>query len=155
MTSIKTYDPREVLVTIAGQIISGFEPGTFLTVTPDQAPFSDDYGVDGEAARWKPSNPFDTLTLTLRMSALSNEVLSNLHLGDLATNSVVVPVLIQDLNSAGAIGPTTLVAARAWINGPPPVQYGDSPLGRQWTIRMLNTLYNIMGIPVKDVLTSI
>ena len=144
VTDVKTYDPAEVLVVVGGFIISGFAPGTLIELAPDAAPFRDDFGVDGEPARWASRNPLDSLTLSLAQSSASNFVLSNLLNADLVTHAGILPVLIMDNNTSGLR--STYVAARGWVTGPPRIQYAADPTARRWIIRLLNTLYNTKGI---------
>lgn len=143
MTDIKTYDPAQVLVVVAGLTITGFAQGAFVELTPAEASFRSDHGVDGEPARWASRNPFDTLVLTLAQTAPSNFVLSNLRNADLVTHTMVFPVLISDLNSA--IPNSLYVAARGWITGAPSIGFGSNPTARRWSFDLLNTLYNVNG----------
>lgn len=148
-TDVKTYDPAEVLVIVGLFTITGFAPGTFIELAPDEQPWKDDYGVDGEPVRWRPRNPFDTLTLTLAQSSSSNFILSNLLNLDLISEFSVVPVMIQDLNTSGLR--STYVSARGWVHGPSRIVFqGDSPASRKWELRLLGTVYNTKGIDGKD-----
>ena len=146
MTSIKTYDPAKVQLMVGGSPISGFAPGSFIELAAAQESFSDDFGVDGEPIRWANRNPFDTLTLLLAQSSTSNAILSNLLNADLATQVGILPVLIQDNNSQGGIADTIYVSARCWISGQPRISFAGDPTGRRWTLRMLSTFYNTMGM---------
>ena len=144
-TSVKTYDPAEVQVVVGGLIITGFAPGTMIELVPDAPPFQDDYGVDGEPARWTNRNPFDTLTLNIAQSSNSNFLLSNLYNVDLVTQLAILPVMILDGNTSGV--KSIYVSARGWIQGPPRIVFaGETPVARQWIVRLLNTLYNTKGI---------
>lgn len=71
------------------------------------------------------------MTLTLKQSSPSNDVLSGFMAIDEATNAGVVPVLIKDLS-----GNSIYFGAQAWIN-----QYANSTFGkdisdRQWTLTL-------------------
>ena len=159
MTEVKTYDPAEVLVVVAGLIITGFAQGSFIELSPAEASFRDDYGVDGEPVRWAARNPYDTLVLTLAQTAPANALLSNLYNADLVTHAFIFPVMIHDLNAnvlptakdvknlelpTPAL-PSTFVSARGWIPAPPSITFGSSPSPRRWSLRLLNTAYIVSG----------
>ena len=159
MPDVKTYDPAKVLVVLAGLIITGFARGVFVELTPAEASFRDDHGVDGEPIRWAPRNPFDALVITLSQTSQSNSLLSHLRNADLVTHASIFPVRITDLNAEVASNaedttevalplpslPSTYVAARGWITGAPSIGYGADPTARRWSLRLLNTLYNVTG----------
>lgn len=142
---VKTYNPVKVQVSVGLFTIAGFAPGTFIELVPDAPPFKDDYGVDGEPQRWASRSPFDTLTLSLEQSSPSNFILSNQLNLDQATHAIVLPVMILDNNTEGL--KTMYVSARGYIEGPPRIVFsGETPVARQWRLRLLNTFYNTKGI---------
>lgn len=144
ITDVKSYDPALVEVSIGGLIISGFAPGIMVELAPDQQQWQDGTGVDGEAARWRNQNPFDTLTLHLAQTSKSNFILSNLLNADLATQVGILPVMIMDNNTSGL--KSTYVSARGWIAGPPRIVFAGVPNVRQWVLRLLSTFYNTKGV---------
>jgi hypothetical protein len=129
--AVRTYDPKEVIITIGGVPMSGFSDGTFLEIDRNEPTWQLVVGADGFTTRGKTNNFSGTLTLTLKQSSPSNDVLSGFMAIDEATNSGVVPVLVKDLS-----GNSVYFSARAWIN-----QYANSTFGkaisdRQWTLSM-------------------
>lgn len=129
--SVRTYDPKQVIVTIGGVPMSGFSDGTFLEVVRNEPTWNMVVGADGLVTRGKTNNFSGTLTLTLKQSSPSNDVLSAFLAVDEATNAGVIPVLIKDLS-----GNSVYFSARAWIN-----QYANSTFGkdisdRQWTLSL-------------------
>lgn len=111
--------------------MSGFSDGTFLEVDRNEPTWNMVVGADGLVTRGKTNNFSGTLTLTLKQSSPSNDVLSGFMAVDEATNAGVVPVLVKDL-----AGNSIYFSAQAWIN-----QYANSTFGkdisdRQWTLSM-------------------
>jgi hypothetical protein len=127
--STKTYDPGLVVVSIGGNIISGFADGTFINVERTSDSFSKQVGADGEVTRVRNRDRSGSITLTLMSSSLSNDILTALHKLDELSGTGVVPFLLKDL--AG----TTLVSAQScWIRKPANVEFGKELSNREWTL---------------------
>lgn len=129
--SVRTYDPKQVICAINGVPMSGYTEGTFLELDRDEPTWSKVVGSDGLVTRGKTNNFSGTLTLTLKQSSPSNDVLSALLAVDEATNAGVFPVLIKDLS-----GNSVYFSARAWVT-----QYANSTFGkdisdRQWVLSL-------------------
>lgn len=129
--SVRTYDPKQVIVTINGIPMSGFSDGTFLEVDRTEPTWSTVVGADGLVTRGKTNNFTGTVTLTLKQSSPSNDILSGLMAIDEATNTGVFPILIKDLS-----GNSIYFGGRCWVT-----QYANSTFGkdisdRQWTLMM-------------------
>jgi len=129
--SVRTYDPKQVIVTINGIPMSGFSDGTFLEIDRTEPTWNTVVGADGLVTRGKTNNFTGTLTLTLKQSSPSNDVLSGLMAIDEATNRGVFPVFVKDLS-----GNSIYFGGRCWVT-----QYANSTFGkdisdRQWTLMM-------------------
>ena len=129
--SVRTYDPANVIITIGGVAMSGFSDGTFLEVDRNEPTWNLVVGADGLATRGKTNNFSGTLTLTLKQSSPSNDVLSGFMAIDEATNAGIVPIFVKDLS-----GNSTYFAAQGWVT-----QYANSTFGkdisdRQWVISL-------------------
>lgn len=129
--SVRTYDPSSVIITIAGVPMSGFTEATFLEIDRNEPTWNMVVGADGLVTRSKTNNFSGTLTLTLKQSSPSNDVLSGLLAIDEATNAGVFPVLVKDLT-----GNSIYFAAQAWIT-----QYANSTFDkdvsdRQWILSL-------------------
>lgn len=129
--AVRTYDPKQVIVTIGGVPMSGFSEGTFLEVDRSEPTWNMVVGADGLVTRGKTNNFSGVMTLTLKQSSPSNDVLSAFMAVDEATNAGVVPVLIKDLS-----GNSIYFSARAWIT-----QYANSSFGkdisdRSWILNL-------------------
>lgn len=127
--AIKTYDPSDVLGTLAGIIFSGYADGTFLSVDKAEDTFSTSIGATGFPTRVRNRNESGTVTITLQASSRINDQLSLLHNLDLLSNAGKGPLLIKDAEG------TTLVAAEdAWIKKIPTVEYAKDMPVRVWVI---------------------
>jgi hypothetical protein len=129
--AVRTYDPKQVIITISGVPMSGFSDGTFLEIDRNEPTWNTVVGADGLVTRGKTNNFSGTLTLTLKQSSPSNDVLSGLMAVDEATNAGVFPVLVKDLS-----GNSIYFSAQAWVT-----QYANSSFGkdisdRQWILTM-------------------
>jgi len=145
--SLKTYDPARVSVSIAGQLLHGFVQGKMIEFSLDTPTWSDEYGVDGEPARWVNLNPFGSLKVFLAQTSGSNITLSNLANGDKVTQAVLLPVLVVDGSNPRDRQPTRLLAVAGWIQGSPSLLWqGDVPVGREWVIRLLNPLTDVREV---------
>jgi hypothetical protein len=111
--------------------MSGFSDGTFLEVDRNEPTWNTVVGADGLVTRGKTNNFTGTVTLTLKQSSPSNDILSGLMAIDEATNRGVFPILIKDLS-----GDSIYFGGRCWVT-----QYANSTFGkdisdRQWTLMM-------------------
>jgi hypothetical protein len=109
--------------------MSGFSDGTFLEVVRDEATWTKVVGADGYVTRGKTNNFSGTLTLTLKQSSPSNDVLSGFAAVDEVSNSGIVPILVKDLS-----GNSTYFSGQGWVK-----QYANSTFAkditdREWTI---------------------
>ena len=129
--SVRTYDPKAVIVTINGIPMSGYSDGTFVEIDRNEPTWNTVVGADGLVTRGKTNNFSGTMTLSLKQSSPSNDVLSSLMAIDEATNTGVFPILVKDLS-----GNSIYFSADCWIN-----QYANSTFDkaitdRQWTLTL-------------------
>lgn len=128
-----TYDPEEVIVTAGSADIDGFAPGNFITITMDSDQFNTVVGVRGDVVRSKTSNLSATITIRLLASSASNDLLSTIYnLDQNAPNGAgVFPLAIRD----SATGRATYLAANAWINKAPDVNFDAQDATMEWQIK--------------------
>lgn len=126
--SVRSFDPKAVIISIGGIPVSGFADGTFLEITADTQQFSKVIGSDGFATRVKTNNYGGVMTLTLAQSSPSNDALSALLNADRLANAGVVPILVKDLS-----GTSIFFSATGWIQQFPDVTYGNTINNRAWT----------------------
>lgn len=137
--AVRTYDPKQIIVTVGGVPISGYTEGTFVTISRDEDTWTKNVGADGLVSRVKTNNFTGSVVITLKQTSPSNDYLSGLIAVDEVTNIGVVPVLIKDLS-----GNSTYFSATGWVK-----KYSDSTFAkeigdREWTID-LSTLDLFVG----------
>lgn len=138
--AVKTYDPKQIIVTFGGNILSGFADGTFVTAERNEDMWTTQIGTDGEDTRSKSNNRSGSITVSLMQTSDSNAVLSALALTDEASNSAALPLQIKD-NS----GNTLLIAETAWIKKMPSVEYGREAGPREWVFETGVLVMNVAG----------
>ena len=65
MAAPAVLDPSKFSITLAGSVLSGFAPGTFIEISRDEDSIKDKAGADGEVARIRVLNKLGTCKLTL------------------------------------------------------------------------------------------
>lgn len=129
--SVRTYDPSQVIVSIGNVPMSGFTDGTFVEIVRNEPTWSLVVGADGYATRGKNNNYSGTLTLTLKQSSPSNDVLSGLMLLDELSNTGVFPVLVKD-----ASGNSIYFSGQGWIQEWPSSTFDKAITDRAWVIAL-------------------
>lgn len=127
--AVRTYDPKAVVITIGGVPMSGFADGTFLEISRDVQAFTKVVGADGTTTRVKSNNTGGTMTVTLKQSSPSNDVLSAFAQADALTNTGVVPVLVKDLS-----GNSVYFSATGWIQKLPDSVFANELNNRAWVL---------------------
>ena len=125
--AVKTYDPREVIVTFGGIPLTGFADGTFITVSRASERFTKAVGADGEVARSRNNDNTHEVTLTLIQTSPSNNYLSIIARVDKIMNMGVKALSITDLS-----GSTLFFWNEAWINNDPDVEFNKEIGDRAW-----------------------
>ncbi len=136
----KTYDPGKIVVSLAGNLLSGFADGSFVAAERRENAFNLVVGAGGEACRVRSRNKSGTVTLTLMGSAISNAILSALAAADELAGTGIGPLFIKDLG-----GTTILSAGNAWIEKIPNVEFGKELANREWVLACEALDMNIGG----------
>lgn len=129
--TLHTYDPSLVTIAIGGAVMSGFSDGTFVEISRNEPTWNTVVGADGIVTRGKTNNRSGTLTLTLKQSSPSNDVLSALLIADELANGSVFPVLIKDLS-----GTSLYFSAQAFISSFPTSTFSKDITDRSWVITL-------------------
>ncbi len=125
--AVYTYSPEDVSLSIGGSLINGFSEGTFITVEREEDAFTKVVGSDGIVTRSKNANKSGTVTLTLKGSSPSNDILSALASKDEIDGSGVSAVIVKD-NSG-----TTVCAGKGWIRKKAAAEFAKEISDREWT----------------------
>lgn len=132
--TLRNYDPKKVLVIVAGVPITGYADGTFVDLEEMSDGVVSQSGADGEVARSLSNDPRCTITITLQQTSASNAILSGLYTADRATGAGVFPVLVEDL-----LGTTTFLSGQAWIKKRAKAGFGKEVGTREWMIEAIAT----------------
>lgn len=127
--STKTYDPKQILMSFLGNLISGFADGTFVKVSRMSDTFSSTAGADGEVARARMRDKRGTIEFTLLQSSSSNDLLSAAAAADELSGTGIGPLFIKD-----NLGTTRVSASNAWIKKPADTEFGKEIGPRTWTL---------------------
>lgn len=127
----ETYAPREISISIAGAIISGFAEDTFVIIDRTNDAFTMQTGADGGVSRTAVADRSGTIVLTLKQTSASNDVLSALQVADELTLSAKFPVQVEDSN-----GTSIYIGADAWIMKMATAEFAATEGTREWTIQV-------------------
>ncbi len=147
--TVKTVDPKNVILTVGGYIISGYADGTFVSVERNEDAYTESVGADGEVVRVRSHNRLAQLVVTLQQTSESNSVLSTIAQLDERANAGVVPVLLKEID-----GDTVIASGKAWIKKFANVEYGKEVTNREWTLVLSegemfvggNLVSNLLGL---------
>ncbi len=121
-----TYDPKSVIVTFAGNIITGFADGTFIKGERNEDAYTNHVGVDGEVTRVKNNNDTGTIALTLKHNSPSNRLFEKY-----AKNGKVSNINVTDTNFDRDVG---VGGSEAWVKKPASFERGKEVSDREWII---------------------
>lgn len=116
------YDPAEVRVYVVAlptvTELSDFAPGTFVTLSRDEARWRKHVGLDDQVARTRGMRA-GRISMSLEAGSRFNAVLSALHISDDLLRTGIAAIYIRD-RSGLDLG----FAVRAWLIGPPDLSKG-------------------------------
>lgn len=124
-----TFDPQKVTLVIAGNIISGFGEGSFITASREEDTWLSVVGSDGRVARARNANKKGIVQFTLLATAPSNDVCSALHNADELTG--IPPGAFQLIDQ---LGRTVLSGDETFFMKPADVEYDKQVTNRQWSL---------------------
>lgn len=139
---VRTFDPKQGVLTIGGVPIGGFADGTYISIERSSNTFEKVSGADGEVSRAKSNDYSGSLALTLAQTSPSNDVLSGFAIADELTSDGVVPVLYKDIG-----GTTIIFSAKGWVRKPAIVELGKVINNREWNLDLADLDIFVGGNP--------
>jgi hypothetical protein len=127
--NIGTFDFKKLSVIFGVAQISGFAEGDAVEISEENDAFNSVGGADGGVDRVKNNANFLNITLRIRQTSPTNQVLSGLHNADRAA-SAPLPILIKDRS-----GNTLIAAKAAWIVKHATAAFGTEAKQREWMIK--------------------
>lgn len=138
MSSVTTYSPDQVTLTVGGYQVTGWDN---LTITRRVKGFTPIYGIRGKNTRVKNVDTSATIAVTLIQTSPSNDVLTTIHRLDLQEGTGRISLLLKDSS-----GESVFSSNEAYITGYPVVSYSGDFTYRNWEIFCQSTGdYNISG----------
>lgn len=126
---IKTYNSREVIVTLGTHIVSGYAEDSFVTIEDAGEGITSVCGCDGEHSRSMDPNRAANVKIVLNQTSESNKYFNTLRKLDRDTGEGIVPLMITDLR-----GGLLAHADEAYIKKRPSTVYGKATQNREWEI---------------------
>lgn len=138
---MRNYDPKEVSVICGGHKVRDFA-AEMVRVEPNEDDFNDVAGAQGEVSRSRTSDRRATVTLVIKQTSPSNDVLSEFARTDRETPNGGGVFSFQLIDRQG----TTLVdAEEAWVMRKPDLTFSNEITNREWTIRLAEANYFVGG----------
>lgn len=126
---IKTYNPKEVIVTLGTHIVTGYADDSFVTIDPNGDGVTKKVGCDGEIVR--SISPDDTFIIKLSVLQTSdtNAFLQQKLALDRKTGDGMFPVLVKDLKGGMVFSTDAAWPIKAASRG-----FGKEAGNREWEI---------------------
>ena len=127
MAGVYTYASEDVQIIVGGVPMSGLADGTFVSVSRDEQAFTKVTGADGSTSRAKSANRAGTITITLKQTSPSNDVLSGYMIADEQGGNGIVPIMVKDTG-----GRTLHYSSASWVQQLPDNDFGKEINEREW-----------------------
>lgn len=127
--TVRTYDPKLVVVTFGAVIVTGYADGTFISIAQNGDSFEKVRGADGGVDRVNKNASDYSVTITLKRTSLTNDALSAISIADKISNTGKYPLTVKDLN-----GTSLFFAAQAWIAKEPDPEESNTMPTRAWRL---------------------
>jgi len=137
MGGVFTYSPKEVVLVVAGYQVTGWESITIARTVDGFIPVR---GIRGKNTRVRSTDTSAMITIPLLQTAMSNEVLSEIHTQDLAVGTGRIELLLKDGSGSSVFGST-----EAYILGYPVATYSGGAEYREWRLFCQTTSTYIVG----------
>lgn len=124
--AIRTYDPKNVIVTINGTPVTGFADGTGIKVSRLNDMYTTSTGMDGDTSRVKSNDKSGEVTLTLAQTSPSNDLLSDL------SNKDEVDADLATVQVADVVTGSIYTSATGWVKKHPDIEFGKDVSNREW-----------------------
>lgn len=126
--AVKTYDPKEVRISIAGFLATGYADGTSIVIERNEPNrYNEHVGAQGEVSRTATTNRTALLKITLKQTSPFNQTLQTV---EATLNAAKFPVSIQNKSDLSYLAGSS----EAWIKTMPNKELGQEEQMREWTI---------------------
>lgn len=128
-SKIKTYNPKEVVISAGPHIVTGFADDSFITIEANGDGITKKVGCDGEIARAVSPDGTYKVKVALLQTSDSNTYFSQKVDQDRETGDGMFPLLIKDLK-----GGLVFSTEAAWCTKKASVTRGKETNNREWEI---------------------
>jgi hypothetical protein len=126
--SVKTYNPKEVRVTIAGLIVSGYGDSTSVTITRNEPNrYNEHVGAQGEVSRTATTNRTALLKIVLKQTSPFNQTMQTI---EATLNAAKFHVQVSNKSDLKYLAGGT----ECWIKTMPDKELGGEEQMREWGI---------------------
>lgn len=128
--AVQTYNPKEVRVTVAGQIVTGYADGASVVIergVPER--YTAHVGAQGEVSRTATTNRTAKLKFTLKQTSPFNQ---KLQVIEATLNAAKFPVQVSNKSDLKYVAGSS----EAWIESMPNKEFGGEEQMREWVIFM-------------------
>jgi hypothetical protein len=124
--SVKTYDPKKVLISLGSHSVSGYSDGTFVSIEPNGDGITKKVGCDGEIVRSIDPDQSATVTLTVLQTSATVAFCQQMYNRDRTTGEGTFPILIKDMK-----GGLIFAAQEAWVVNAPTREFAKEDSDRE------------------------
>ena len=124
---IGVYDAKDVIVTVGGREITGFQEGTFVKSKKKEKAVNEHVSPQGDVAFAINNNALGEIEINLNQTSPSI-----VYLNELAAKNEMVPIWVTSNQNRGKVKEKS-GGSYAMINTHPELEYGDKITGRKYT----------------------
>ena len=129
MPEIKTYNPKEIVITLGSHIVTGYADDSFVTIDPNGDGVTKKVGCDGEIVRSLSPDKTYVIKLSVLQTSSTNSMLQESFIHDMETGDGMFPILIKDLK-----GGMLFSAEACWAARPASRGFGRESANREWEL---------------------
>lgn len=126
---IKTYNPREVTISLGSHMVEGYAEDSFVQIEPNGDGITKKVGCDGEIVRSVSPDRTYNIRLSLLMSSATCKFLQDKFDEDIENGNALFPILIKDLK-----GGMVFASDSCWVVRSAPRQFGRDAPDREWEL---------------------
>lgn len=126
---IRTYNPREVTISLGSHMVEGYAEDSFIQIEPNGDGITKKVGCDGEIVRSVSPDRTYNIRLSLLMSSASCKFLQDKFDEDVENGNALFSILIKDLK-----GGMVFSADACWVVRSAARQFGRDAPDREWEL---------------------
>lgn len=126
---LRSYSPKDVIVSINGIPLTGYAPDTFVSISRNAELVEEEVGSDGSLSLTKIADKTGEITIMLQQTSPTNTALSAAALVQEYATDEIVPMVITILDPSGSI---LCAATNSYFKSYPSMDVGSSQNAREW-----------------------